>query len=354
MAETIETPLTKLFGIKYPIILAGMNKAAGPKLAAEVTNCGGLGVIGGVGFTPRILKIQIRILKENLNDKNAPFGVDLLIPKVGAGARPTNTDYTKGKLDELVDIIIASGAKLFVCAVGVAPKHIVKKLHDNNILYMNMIGAPKHIKYALAAGADIMCVQGGEGGGHTGDVATTCLLPKCVDMVKGQKSSLTGKPIYCVGAGGIFDGRGLAMALNYGAQAIWVGTRFVCSVESGASNKHKNAIMSASHHDTNRTETYTGRPLRVIATEYDLNWEKNRKEEMKQTLKNGVIPFFKDLNGGKLDKPSNVYNNHLSGQVCGNIYNIKPAKQIIKDIMDECCAVLRYNTSRIQSIKSKL
>ena len=160
MSETISTGITKLFGIKYPIILAGMNKAAGPILAAAVCNAGGLGVIGGVGFTPRILKITIKILKDNLIDKNAPFGVDLLIPKIGEGARPTNRDYTRGKLDELVDIIIDSGAKLFVCAVGVAPHRIVKKLHDANIIYMNMIGAPKHIKYALKAGADIMCCQG--------------------------------------------------------------------------------------------------------------------------------------------------------------------------------------------------
>merc|ERR1740129_1904651 len=108
-AETIETPLTKLLGIKYPIILAGMNKAAGPKLAAAVTNAGGLGVIGGVGFTPRILKLSIKHLKKDLASPDLPFGVDLLLPKVGEGARKTNYNYTKGKLDKLIDIIIESG-----------------------------------------------------------------------------------------------------------------------------------------------------------------------------------------------------------------------------------------------------
>ena len=141
--------------------------SAGPKLAAAVTNAGGLGVIGGYNMSPRILKLTIRHLKDELNDKSAPFGVDLLIPKVGGGARATNRDYTGGKLMELIDIIIESGAKLFVCAVGVAPREAVKKLHDAGILYMNMIGSPKHVKYALGAGADIICCQGGEGGGHT-------------------------------------------------------------------------------------------------------------------------------------------------------------------------------------------
>ena len=113
---------------------------------------GGLGVIGGVGFTPRILKLTIKHLKKDLKDPNAPFGVDLLLPKVGSGARKTNYDYTKGKLDQLIDVIIESGAKLFVSAVGVPPKQVVDKLHKAGIPVMNMIGHPKHVKYALKAG----------------------------------------------------------------------------------------------------------------------------------------------------------------------------------------------------------
>lgn len=114
-------------------MLAGMNVAAGPKLAAAVTNAGGIGVIGGVGYTPDMLREQIAELKGYLTDKSAPFGVDLLLPQVGGGARKTNYDYTKGKLDELVSIIIESGAKLFVSAVGVPPKSIVDRLHKEGI-----------------------------------------------------------------------------------------------------------------------------------------------------------------------------------------------------------------------------
>eukprot|EP01084_Bolivina_argentea_P149285 260798_1 len=293
MVETVETALTKLLGIKYPIFLAGMGKAAGPTLAAAVTNCGGLGCIGGIFLSPRILRLTIKDLKSKLIDRNAPFGVDLLIPKIGGGARATNYDYTKGQLDELIDVIVESGARLFICAIGVAPKHVVQKLHDNNILYMNMIGAPKHIKYAINAGCDILCCQGG---GHIGAIATTCLLPKCVDMVKkgGYKSPLTGQPIYCVGAGGIYDGRGLAMAFNYGAEAVWIGTRFVCSIESAAHTKHKQAIINASNHDTIKTEIYSGRPLRVIKNEYNMDWEMNRKEEMRKLLQSGIRPIIYD------------------------------------------------------------
>ena len=102
--------------------------------------------------TPRILKLMIKDLKSKLKDPNGKFGVDLLIPKIGNGARKTNFDYNQGKLDELIDIIIDNGASVFVCAVGVPPKYIVDKLHKHGILVMNMIGARKHVTKALAQG----------------------------------------------------------------------------------------------------------------------------------------------------------------------------------------------------------
>ena len=220
------------------------------ELAAAVTNNGGLGVIGGVGYTPEFLREAIQEvrcavnshcrtvalltpmlvqLKGFLHDKSAPFGVDLLLPKVGDGARATNKDYTEGQLPALIDIIIEEKAALFVCAVGVPPKFVVEKLHAAGIPVMNMIGAPKHVPKALAVGCDIICAQGGEGGGHTGEVATSILIPKVVDICKGKASPLTGRPVAVVAAGGIYDGRGLAMALSLGADAVWVGTRFVAS-----------------------------------------------------------------------------------------------------------------------------
>ena len=108
--ETFSTPLTKLFGIKHPVVLAGMNVAAGPELAAAVCNAGGLGVIGGLGYTPKFMREVIAELKADLKDKNAPFGIDLLLPQVGGNARKTNHDYTGGQLPELIDVIIESGA----------------------------------------------------------------------------------------------------------------------------------------------------------------------------------------------------------------------------------------------------
>lgn len=140
---SITTSITQLLGVQHPVLLAGMGRTSGAPLVAAVSNAGGLGVIGGVGYTPKMLRQLIAEVKAALNDPSIPFGVDLLLPQVGGSARKTNHDYTKGALDEIIDIIIESGAKLFVSAVGVPPKYIVDKLHKHKILYMNMVGHPK-------------------------------------------------------------------------------------------------------------------------------------------------------------------------------------------------------------------
>ncbi|OAL57166.1 2-nitropropane dioxygenase [Pyrenochaeta sp. DS3sAY3a] len=130
----LSTPLTALLGISHPVLLAGMDQVAGPELAAAVTNAGGFGTLGGARYTPQMLREMIAEMKALLRDPGAPFGVDLLLPQVGGGARATNYDYTKGQLGELLDIVIESGAKLFVSAVGVPPKWAIEKLHKGGVL----------------------------------------------------------------------------------------------------------------------------------------------------------------------------------------------------------------------------
>lgn len=366
---TIKTPITELFGIQHPVLLAGMNVAAGPELAAAVTNAGGLGVFGGVNYTPKMFKLKIDELKENLTDKNAPFGIDLLIPQVGGNARKTNHDYTDGSLPELIDITIESGAKLFVSAVGVPPKFAVDKLHAAGIPVMNMIGSPNHVQKALDAGVDIICAQGGEGGGHTGEVATSILIPQVVDLCRGKLSPLTGKQVSVVAAGGIYDGRSLAMALSLGADAVWVGTRFVASVEGGAPQVHKNAVVKAGVHDTHRCEAFSGRPLRIIKTKYSEAWTGPRSLEMKQLLSKGELPATSDMRefqnaesdddkkqfiakiGGELPSASNI---HLCGQVAGVIHDVLPAKQIVEDMVTGAAAMFQVNMSKVSFPAAKL
>ncbi|KAH9995491.1 2-nitropropane dioxygenase [Russula vinacea] len=308
--SVISTPITALFGIQHPILLAGMNVAAGPELAAAVTNAGGLGVIGGVGYTPNVLRQQIKALKKDLKDPNAPFGVDLLLPQVGGSARKTNHDYTRGQLPDLIDVIIEEKTRLFVSAVGVPPP---------GILIMNMIGHPKHVKKALDVG--------------------------------GRTSPLTGQPIWVVGAGAVYDGRGLAANLVYGAQAVWVGTRFVASEEAGATRAHKAALLSADHGDVVRTLIYTGRPLRVRKTPYVEDWEQNRQAEISELTAKGIIPNQHEVERHPEKSVQAV--TFLMGDVAALIKEVLPARTIVDNMVNDAAKILQ-DRSKLVSVKTKL
>ncbi|KEZ40481.1 2-nitropropane dioxygenase [Scedosporium apiospermum] len=370
--QQIRTPATELFGIKHPVLLAGMNVAAGPRLAAAVTNAGGLGVIGGVGYTPNMLREQIAELKEHLNDKNAPFGVDLLLPQVGGNARKTNRDYTNGKLDELVDIIIESGAKLFVSAVGVPPRSVVDRLHKAGVVYMNMIGHPKHVKKCLELGVDIICAQGGEGGGHTGDIPTTVLIPAVVELVKGKTSPLTGKPVQVIAAGGIHNGQLLAASLMMGASAVWVGTRFILTDEAGAPKAHKEAVRTAGFDDNIRTIIFTGRPMRVRNNAYINEWETERQNEIRELTSKGIVPFEHDidrLSSGKAAIPKSIteilnksgedseiddvideFRPYLMGKAAAVVNENKSAKAVVDEFVNDAAAWIRSGNKMLAKL----
>jgi NAD(P)H-dependent flavin oxidoreductase YrpB (nitropropane dioxygenase family) len=343
--------LTELFNIQHPILLAGMNVAAGPELAAAVTNAGGLGVIGGLGYTPKLLRQQIQAIKKDLKDPKAPFGVDLLLPQVGGNARKTNYDYTKGQLPELIDVIIEEKTSLFVCAVGVPPKEIVDKLHKAGIPVMNMVGHPKHVAKALEVGCDLICAQAGEGGGHTGDIPATILIPACVDAVKGHKSPLTGKPVMVVGAGAVYDGRSMAANLMWGAQGVWVGTRFVAATEAAAPKKHKEELLSAGFEDAITTLIYTGRPLRVRRTPYVEDWENNRQAEIKELTSKGILPVEHDLE--QHPEKSIKARPWLMGRVSALIHDVLPAKTIVDNMVEEAAALLQHGNSLVSVSGSK-
>jgi NAD(P)H-dependent flavin oxidoreductase YrpB (nitropropane dioxygenase family) len=345
----ITTPLTSLLNIKHPILLAGMARTSGGPLAAAVSNAGGLGCIGGLGYSPEQLREIIHELKENLADPSLSFGVDLALPKVGGGARKTNHDYTHGQLDQLIDVTIEEGAKLFISAVGIPPPHVIKRLHDAGILIMNMVGAPKHAKKALDAGVDIVCAQGGEGGGHTGDVPNSILIPAVVDVARQYKPKmLGGQTALVVAAGGIYNGRSLASSLMQGATGVWVGTRFVASAEAGCSQAHKESVVSATFEDTVRTLAISGRPLRCRRNAWLDKWEA-QPEKIKELTEKGIVPIEYDFeNGEDVDLP------HLMGVVAGVVTSIQPARQIVDEMVAEAVQMLKQGQTYLGGSRSRL
>ncbi|KAG0645335.1 putative nitronate monooxygenase [Hyphodiscus hymeniophilus] len=345
----LTTPLTTLLDIKHPILLAGMARTSGGPLAAAVSNAGGLGCIGGLGYTPKQLREIIHELKSNLKSPDLSFGVDLALPKIGEGARKTNHDYTHGQLDDLITVTIEEGAKLFISAVGIPPPHVVKRLHDAGILIMNMVGAPRHAKKALDAGVDIVCAQGGEGGGHTGDIPNSILIPSVVDVARQYKPALlNGQTALVVAAGGIYNGRSLASSLMQGATGVWVGTRFVASQEAGCSQAHKESVVTARFEDTVRTLVLSGRPLRCRRNEWTDKWEA-QPEKIKELTEKGVVPIEYDMEEGhEVDIP------HLMGVVAGVVNDIKPAGQIVNEMVEEAVQQLKIGQTYLSGGKSKL
>lgn len=271
---------------------------------------------------------------------------------------PNSYDYTKGKLDDLITIIIDSGAKLFVSAVGVPPAHVVTRLHNAGVLYMNMIGHPKHVQKCLDVGADLICAQGGEGGGHTGDVPTTILIPTVAQMCKGKKSPMTGQEVQVVAAGGLFNGQSLAAALMLGASAVWIGTRFVLSEEAGAPKAHQEAVRTSGFDDNVRTIIFTGRPLRVRTNPYIENWETNRAQEIKDLTAKGTIPVEHDFEtlGDEIDDDTmDNARPFLMGKAAAVVNERKSAKEIVDEMVGDAVQCLGTGQKMLTgAVKSKL
>lgn len=209
-----------------------------------------------------------------------------------------------------------------------------------------MIGHPKHVAKCIEAGVDIICAQGGEGGGHTGDVPTSILIPAVVDLVKDNKSPLTGNPVQVVAAGGIYNGKSLAASLMMGASAVWVGTRFILADEAGAPKIHQEAVRTAGFDDTIRTTIFTGRPLRVRNNPFIEHWETERRDEIVELTKKGVIPVEFEIQ--KLDDADQLDDEtmdnarpFLMGKVAAVINEKKPAKAIVDEMVAEAVEQLK-------------
>src|SRR4051794_36698499 len=236
----LRTPLTELIGIEHPVVQTGMGWVAGARLVSATANAGALGILASATMTLDQLSQAIAEVKSR-SDK--PFGVNLRADAEDAVAR--------------VQLLIRSGVK--VASFALAPnERQIKTLKDAGVCVVPSIGARRHAEKVAAWGADAVIVQGGEGGGHTGSVATTLLLPQVVDAVD----------IPVIAAGGFFDGRGLVAALAYGAAGVAMGTRFLLTRESTVPDSVKQFYLERAVADTVVTTRIDGVPHRVLRTEF--------------------------------------------------------------------------------------
>ncbi|MCX5282699.1 nitronate monooxygenase family protein [Streptomyces sp. NBC_00198] len=235
----METALTALVGVRHPVVQTGMGWVAGPRLVSATANAGALGILASATMTLDHLRDAVREVKSRTD---APFGVNLRADAGDAGDR--------------VRIIVEEGVR--VASFALAPsRELIAELKEAGVVVVPSVGARRHAEKVAAWGADAVIVQGGEGGGHTGEVATSVLLPQVVDAVD----------IPVVAAGGFHDGRGLVAALAYGAAGIAMGTRFLLTSDSTVPDAVKARYLAATVKDVTVTTAVDGMPHRMLRTD---------------------------------------------------------------------------------------
>ena len=306
--------ISSLFGIRYPIVQGGMIWVSGWKLASAVSNAGGLGLIGSGSMYPDVLRKHIQKCKK-ATDK--PFGV--------------NVPMLYPQIEEIMDIIVEEGVKIVFTSAG-NPKTWTQFLKEKGITVVHVVSSVKFAQKAEAAGVDAVVCEGFEAGGHNGREETTTFT--LIPMVKENVS------IPVIAAGGIANGRGMLAAMVLGADGVQIGSRFAATTESSAHDNFKDAIVKVKDGDTHLTLKELA-PVRLVKNHFynqvqELYAKNPSVEEIKELLgraraKKGM--FEGDLDNGELE----------IGQIAGLIHEIKPAKQVIEEIIAE-----------FESIKSSL
>ncbi|MFI6105002.1 NAD(P)H-dependent flavin oxidoreductase [Streptomyces sp. NPDC051310] len=242
----MRTALTGLTGVRYPLVQTGMGWVAGPRLVTATARAGALGILASATMTADELRAAVREVKSRTD---APFGVNLRADAADARER--------------VRIVVDEGVR--VASFALAPsRDLIAELKDAGVVVIPSVGARRHAEKVAAWGADAVLVQGSEGGGHTGGVATSVLLPQVVDAV--------GIPV--VAAGGFHDGRGLVAALAYGAAGIAMGTRFLLTSDSPVPGPVKAAYLAATVDDVTLTRAVDGLPHRMLRTDFVASLER--------------------------------------------------------------------------------
>ncbi len=298
--------ITNLFQIQYPVIQAGMIWNSGWRLASAVSNAGGLGLIGAGSMYPDVLREHIQKCKKATNK---PFGV--------------NVPMLYPNIEEILKIIIEEGVKIVFTSAG-NPKMWTPYLKNNGITVVHVVSSVKFAKKAELAGVDAIAAEGFEAGGHNGREETTtfALIPMVKEKVK----------VPVIAAGGIATGRGMLAAMVLGADGVQIGSRFVASCESSAHINFKNKVVKTQDGDTQVTLKELA-PVRLIKNKFFDEIQELYKlnptvQQLKDKLgraraKKGM--FEGDLDDGELE----------IGQIAGLIHEIKPASEILQEIIKE-------------------
>ncbi len=305
-----KNPVCEMLGIEYPVIQGGMAWIADAKLAAAVSNAGGLGLIAAMNSNGEQLRAQI---KEAKKLTNKPFGVNLML--------------MSPFIEEAVDVVCEEGISVVTTGAG-NPSKYMEKLKGANIKVICVVASVALAVMVERMGASAVIAEGCESGGHVGETTTMALVPQVVDAVN----------IPVIAAGGIADGRGMAAAYMLGAKAVQMGTRFLTAKECGVHENYKEKVLSAKDRDTIVTGKSLGHPVRALKNRM------TRDFQAKELDPNTTSEELEAMGAGALRKAAIdgdvKYGSCMCGQIAGLVKSEGTCEEIIKSIYNEAMALM--------------
>lgn len=312
----MNTRITELLGIKYPIIQGGMAWVAEHNLAAAVSNAGGLGLIGAANAPSEVVRDEIRKARE-LTDK--PFGVNIMLLSPHAG--------------EIAELVVEEGVKVVTTGAG-SPEKYINMWHKAGIKVIPVVASVAQARRMERVGAQAVVVEGCEAGGHIGESTTMTLLPQVCSAVE----------IPVIAAGGIADGRGMLAAFALGAEAIQMGTRFLVAHESTVHQEYKNRVIAAKDIDTVVTGRSHGHPVRCLRNnmtrEYARLENEGKSFEELEYLTLGALR--KAVQEGDVTDGT-----VMAGQIAGLVSKEQSCKEIIEEIISEVKELAEKTLSKL-------
>ena len=311
----MNTRITELLGIEYPIIQGGMAWVAEAHLAAAVSNAGGLGLLGGASAPAEVIRDMIRQTRE-MTDK--PFGVNVMLM----------SPYAK----EVAQVVVEEKVQVVTTGAG-NPGAYLSMWQDAGIKVIPVVASVAHAKLMERAGVDAVVAEGTESGGHIGEATTMTLIPAVADAVN----------IPVIAAGGIADGRGMAAAFMLGAEGVQVGTRFVATKEAVVHQNYKDRIVKAKDIDSAVTGRSHGHPVRCLRNQ--MTREYNRLEAEGKSFEELEYLTLGSLR--KAVQEGDITNGTvMAGQIASVIHDIKSCREVVEEMEAECVKLMRDMAER--------
>ena len=369
----MQTRVSEMLGVEFPILAFSHCR----DVVAAVTKAGGFGVLGAVAHTPERLETDLAWI--DAETKGRAYGVDLLLPAKYAGADEGGLDGDairhllpaeqqafvddilrrygvpdlpddggSGPLghadamrisprgyEPLLDVAFSHPIKLIASALGPPPPSLIDRAHGMGVAVVALAGSKVHAERHRAAGVDLIVAQGTEAGGHTGEISTMVLVPEVVDAVA---------PTPVLAAGGIANGRQIAAAMALGAEGVWCGSVWLTTEEAETHPAVKEKFLAATSRDTIRSRSLTGKPARMLRSAWTEEWERpDAPPPLSMPLQSALVAGAQARIGRAANKEGTGANrlaNYFVGQVVGTMNQVRPARQVVLDMVTEYAEVV--------------